>query len=173
MSSISRLTDQNTHIRVCVWSLLKCCRAHTPSEWFFWLVHTGGQGEAFNYVWLNCSCLASRMTIRLNNRTIRALSGADGNTTWYLLNAPPSTGAQAAKLSVCQWVFLSHPFICNSSAWTVSIIVEICFGTTAPLISRMLRRQTVAQEQPGVKWDGLRADLINDGSIRVTCPRRK
>lgn len=29
------------------------------------------------------------MTSRLNNRTIRALSGADGNTTWYLLNAPP------------------------------------------------------------------------------------
>lgn len=43
--------------------------------------------EAFNYVWLNGSCLASRMTSRLNNRTIRALSGADGNTTWYLLNA--------------------------------------------------------------------------------------
>lgn len=37
--------------------------------------------EAFNYVWLNGSCLASRMTSRLNNRTIRALSGADGNTT--------------------------------------------------------------------------------------------
>lgn len=70
--------------------------------------------EAFNYVWLNGSCLASRMTSRLNNRTIRALSGADGNTTWYLLNAPPSacihmrtphTLAEASKQSVCQCVF--------------------------------------------------------------------
>lgn len=51
--------------------------------------------EAFNYVWLNGSCLASRMTSRLNNRTIRALSGADGNTTWYLLNAPPSARAHS------------------------------------------------------------------------------
>ena len=65
--------------------------------------------EAFNYVWVNGSCLASRMTSRLNNRTIRALSGADGNTTWYLLNAPPSaralartpTHTHASKQGVC------------------------------------------------------------------------
>lgn len=55
--------------------------------------------EAFNYIWVNGSCLASRMTSRLNNRTIRALSGADGNTTWYLLNAPPSARARARALA--------------------------------------------------------------------------
>lgn len=57
--------------------------------------------EAFNYVWLNGSCPASRMTSRLNNRTIRVLSGADGNTTWYLLNAPPKCARPARSERVC------------------------------------------------------------------------
>lgn len=88
--------------------------------------------KAFNYVCLNGSCLASRMTSRLNNRTIRALSGADGNTTWYLLNAPPSACAhtrtphtlQASKrmcVSVCFHSCLIHSF--ETSACSVFIFV--------------------------------------------------
>lgn len=91
--------------------------------------------EAFNYVWLNDSCLASRMTSRLNNRTIRALSGADGNTTWYLLNAPPSMGAHSHRthsgiktecVSMCVFALVSSihlKLVCMCS-------IYICYNCT-------------------------------------------